>query len=41
MGVQKIGKLQDPPAALNRFMKNNIKEGDKKETFYNEKAENR
>lgn len=42
MGVRRSGKLQDPPAALNRFMKNNnIKEGDKKETFYNEKAENR
>ena len=41
MGVQKICNLKDPPEALNRFMKNNIKEGDKKETFYNEKAENR
>lgn len=41
MGVRRSGKLQDPPAALNRFMENNIKEGDKKETFYNEKAENR
>ena len=41
MGVRKSGKLQDPPAALIRFMENKIKEDDKKETFYNEKAENR
>ena len=41
MGVRRSGKLQDPPAALIRFMENKIKEGDKKETFYNEKAENR
>lgn len=46
MGVRRSGKLQDPPAALNRFTNEvlnsyNNKEGDKKETFYNEKAENR
>ena len=45
MGVRRSGKLQDPPAALNRFTNEvlnsyNNKEGDKKETFYNEKAEN-
>lgn len=42
MGVRRSGKLQDPPAALNRFTNEvlnsyNNKEGDKKETFYNEK----
>ena len=41
MGARRRGKLQDPPAALNRFIKNNIKEVDKKKTFYNEKTENR
>lgn len=47
MGVRKSGKLQDPPAALNRFTNgilnsyNNIKERDKKETLYNEKTKNR
>ena len=44
MGVRRSGKLQDPPAALNRFTNEvlnsyNNKEGDKKETFYNEKTD--
>ncbi len=41
MGARRSGKLQDPPAALNRFIKNNIKEVDKKKTLYNEKTKNR